>query len=95
MSILAEFYRGEINPSERFIKKESEYYKMSATLSDIIDEFIKLLNDEEYELFEKITDSISQIDSISEEECFTKGFCTGVKMILEVLNHKSNNFNNF
>ena len=92
MSILKDLYYGEINPAERYVKKESNYYKLSEQLTENIDKFTKQLNDQEKQLFEKITDSIYYINGISEEECYTKGFCTGAKMILEILAHKSDNF---
>ena len=95
MSILRDLYYGEIKLSEKYVKNGSKYYKMSEKLSDDIDNFIKLLNAEEYEFFDRILDSMLQIGGICDEECFTKGFCTGAKMMLEILNFKSDNFNDF
>ncbi len=95
MSILKDLYYGNIKPSERYVKKESEYHKETVKLSNDIDEFIKLLNNKENELFERIIDTIYAIKELSEEECFIKGFCTGAKMMLEISNYKSNNFIDF
>ncbi len=92
MGVIKDFYFSDIKPSERYVKRESEYYKLSVKLSDDIDEFMGLLSDKENQLFEKIIDSIYYINSISEEECFTNGFCIGVKMMVEVINYKSENF---
>ena len=92
MDVLKDFYCSDIKPSERYVKRGSEYHKLSSKLSDDIDMFMGLLSDKENHLFEKIIDSIYCISSISEQECFTNGFCIGVKMILEVINYKSENF---
>ncbi len=54
MSILNEFYNGNIRPSEKFIKKENEYYKINYELSNKIDELRLQLSKEQKKLFDEI-----------------------------------------
>lgn len=59
---------------------------------DDIDKFIKLLNDNEKDLFENIIDKKLSLICIVERESFLEGFCMGAKIILEVMYFKSSNF---
>ncbi len=95
MSILKDLYYGEIKPSEKYVKKGSEYQKLSNQLIEHINELKESLNDKEKQLCEKITDDNIALNVISEREFFTEGFCTGAKMMWEILNYKSNNFIDF
>lgn len=92
MSILEELYKGNVNPSDKYIKENSEYAEINKQLTKYIDELLPLLNDEEKQLCEKIADTASNLGYISEKERFVEGFCTGAQIVLELLNYKSENF---
>ncbi len=92
MSILSELYNGNISPSEKFIKKNSEYYKRNCELMEKTEEFTAKLNDEEKREFEEIENSQIALCSLLEEEMYIEGFCTGIKLMQEIMNYKSENF---
>ena len=92
MSTLEQLYFGNINPFSRMIKKDSPYEKVNKELVNQIDRFTKKLNKEEAELFDKIADTVSELNCISEKECFIEGFRLGTKAICEVLFSNSENF---
>ncbi len=92
LNILKELCKGNIKPSEKSIKKEGQYDEIFNQLIDDIDKLKVSLNKEEKVLLDKILDMEISLNCISEEENFIDGFCTGIKMILEVLNYKSENF---
>ena len=92
MSILNELYNGNISPSEKFIKKNSEYYKLNGELIDKMSEFTAKLKSEEKARFEEIETYAIKLCAICEEEMYIDGFCTGVKLIQEITNYKSENF---
>ena len=92
MSILEELYDGNIRPFERYIKSDSEYQKLSNQLSEHLNTFMTLLNDKEKQLYEKIEAGFSDLNYISEKECFIEGFRIGVQIMWEVIHFKSKNY---
>ncbi|MBQ8001272.1 MAG: hypothetical protein IJ298_08785 [Ruminococcus sp.] len=92
MSILEELYNGNITPCEMFVKKGSEYQKLSTQLTEYIDDLLPLLTKEERELYEKIEETISERSCISEREHFIQGFRLGAGLIRELEHYKSSNF---
>lgn len=92
MSVLEELYNGNINPSEKFIKKGSEYDKLTKQFSDCSDKLMKLLNNEQKALLNESSDIMSNLCYINEKEAFTEGFCIGAQMILDIMNFNSKNF---
>lgn len=92
MSVLEELFNGNINPTEKYIKKGSEYQKLHQELTDYIDELLPLLNGDEQAICEKIADNASKLSYITEKERFIEGFCLGAKLVLEILQYKSSNY---
>ncbi len=92
MSVLAELYHGNVNPSERFIKKSGEYGRLMEELTERMDEFTPALNEKERELYEKIEDIITELGGISEEDCFVEGFRLGAQIMWEIFRGENRNF---
>lgn len=92
MSILEELYHGNINPSEKFIKKSGEYGSLLEELTARMDEFIPALNEKEKQLYEKIEDIITELGYISEKDCFVEGFRLGAQIVWEILHSENRNF---
>lgn len=53
MTILEELYNGNINPSSRFIKNDSEYQRVNHQLTEYLDKLMMSLDDDEKQLYEK------------------------------------------
>lgn len=92
MSILKDLYYGNIEPSQRFIKKDSEYKKIQGEFVDCLEELNATLTEEQKRLRVQIEDKSLAMCCISEEERFIDGFCMGAKMMLEIINFKSSNY---
>ncbi len=92
MSILEELYNGNIRPSEKFIKKESEYNELFNQLNNKIDSFLLNLNQNEKKLFEEIDTTVIKLTDISQKEYFFEGLYIGANLILEIMNYTSANF---
>ena len=92
MSILKKLYNGNINPSEKFIKADGDYKKVNDNLVENLEKLIKTLNCDEKKLFRELESNVLALSSINQEEAYIDGFCTGAKVILEILFYKSKNF---
>ena len=86
MTILEELYNGNINPSEKFIKKDSEYRSLMNEYAEQIDKLTAILDNGEKELFEKIMETGVSIGYISDKENFIGGFCLGARIMIEIPN---------
>ncbi len=93
MSILEELYDGNINPSQMFIKNGSEYKTLCAQLAEYTSELMSLLNSEEKQLFEKISDKNADLTYLSEKDRFMEGFRIGANIMWEIIHSESTNFN--
>ena len=92
MTILEQFYSGDINPSELYIKNDSKYQSISKQISEDVDVLMLTLNDNEKQLCEKIGENITELNYISEKDRFMEGFTIGAQMMWEVIYYKSENF---
>lgn len=92
MHILEDLFNGDIGGLEKYIKDNSEYKKTNKHLSELSHKLISSLNNEELNIFNDIDSTYTQLAYISEKECFIKGFCVGMKMMLEIITYESPNF---
>lgn len=92
MSLLEEFFYGNIQPSEKIFKKEGEYQKNTKEVFKKIENFSSHLNADDIKLSESIFDDIFSLNAICEKEYFIDGFCLGMKLMYEIINYKSEIF---
>ena len=84
MNTIQDLYYGRISPYEMSISTAPEYQKLKA-LADKNENLLKeTLSDEQKELLEKLTESITDISSISERDMFIAGFRLGMKLMIDV-----------
>ena len=84
MNTIQDLYYGRISPYEMSISTAPEYQKLK-TLADKNENLLKeTLSDEQKELLEKLTESITDISSISERDMFIAGFRLGMKLMIDV-----------
>lgn len=89
MYLLDRLWRGDIAPSERYIRTGSEYQKISKTFCGVADTLHSGLSPEEKELWEEANRLKSELTMLSEEDIFIYGFRMGARMILDVVgDHK-------
>ena len=92
MPILEDLFSGNINPVDKYVKHGGEYHKANSKLMDKINSLQKSMNKEENELFDNIVEDFNKLGYITDRESFIDGFCLGLKMVAEVIFHKSESF---
>ena len=86
MNILEEIYNGNINPSEKFVKKDGEYGRLLNEYAEQMDKLTAMLDDDRKKLLESILETDGAMEQISHKESFIEGFCLGAGIMLEILN---------
>ena len=86
MGILEELWYGNISTCERDFKKGSKYSELLGYIVRYEKNLQKRLNDEEKEIFEKLTECTNEMYGIAEREAFVRGFVLGARIIIEVMN---------
>ena len=84
MNTIQDLYYGRISPYEMSISTAPEYQKLKALADRNEDLLRESLSDEQKELLEKLTESITDISSISERDMFIAGFRLGMKLMIDV-----------
>ena len=88
MSTIQDLYYGRISPYEMSISTAPEYQKLKALADRNEDLLRESLSDEQKELLEKLTESITDISSISERDMFIAGFRLGMRLMIDVMKDK-------
>ena len=85
MNIIEDLYYGRIAPYEVSMTATPEFEKLKALAAENEDLLRATLSDEQKEQLEKLTESVTDISSVSEREMFIIGFRLGVKLMIDVL----------
>ena len=94
MNMLEEFYYGNINPQEKFFKRETEYAKFVRIVSDNEEKLTAYLTGEEQHLFSQLMNAQSEILDVEARERFIEGWKLGAKFMLDTfLVPRNNPFN--
>lgn len=84
-SILKELWFGNLAPSEKPYKANSEYQKLTDKRFKIRDKLCKTLTAEQLKLFEEYDDTVEDCSSAQGAEAFAQGYGLGVKITIEAL----------
>ena len=85
MYLLEQLWRGNIAPSERYIRSNSEYKKVSQAFCDAAEKMEKELNPEGKKYWREVADLQSDMNMLAEEDIFIYGFRMGARMILDII----------
>ena len=85
MYLLNKLWRGDISPTERYIRPESEYKRISKAFCDAAERLQEQLSPEGKQLWEEIDRLRADMTMLSEEDIFIYGFRMGARMILDVV----------
>ena len=85
MYLLKKLWYGNVNPSERYGRRGSEYKKMTAEANDCMDRLIAELTPKGSEILEEFLDKHMDLNSICEEDTFIRGVRIGAQFILDVV----------
>ena len=85
MFMLDKLWRGEITPSEKYIRRGSEYEVLLQRISGLEDSIRRELSEEGQRKFETYLDLRDDLQSIEDRETFFSAFRMGAGMILDVV----------
>ena len=85
MQILEDLYLGDIRPSERFFKRNSQYAKALDEVVKVGDALTASLNNDEKKLFEDFMDAQREVTVLTDCETFCYAFKLGAKIMRDVL----------
>ena len=85
MYLLDKLWRGDIAPSDRYIRPDSEYKKVARAFCDVADRLQDQLAPEGKKLWEEADRLKSDMVMLTEEDVFIYGFRMGARMILDVI----------
>ena len=85
MYLLDKLWKGDIAPSERYIRPGSEYKRKSKAFCDAAERLQEQLSPEGKSLWEDVDRLKADMAMLSEEDIFIYGFRMGARMILDVV----------
>ena len=85
MQILEDLYLGDVRPSERSFKRNSQYAKALDEVVKVSDVLTASLNKDEKKLFEDFMDAQREVSVLTDCETFCYAFKLGAKIMLDVL----------
>lgn len=92
MFVLQELWRGNITPSERFVRSGSEYKKIAGKLSDEMDRLMEAISPEARKQLENIGNLRADMTVLANEDIFIYAFRMGARLMLDVLGEYKGQF---
>lgn len=92
MKILEELYYGNISPSEKAIKRGSEYETLLNSLCENDEVFIDTLSQEQKAIYDKVKKCREELATMTEKEMYIDGFRLGACIMLDVVCGESKHF---
>ena len=85
MQVLEDLYLGDIHPSERSFKKDSQYSKALNEVVKSGDALIETLTKKQQEQFEAYMTAQHEVNVLTDCESFIYAFRLGAKIMMDVL----------
>ena len=85
MSILEEFWYGNIEPAEFDTSPSPEHREILLLISRNEDKLLATMTDAQKELFSRYTDCVREYQAMAECLLFQNSFSLGAKMMLEIM----------
>ena len=85
MLILEDLYLGDVHPSERSFKRNTQYAKALDDLVKAGDALTDTLTEKQREMFEEYMTAQREVNILTDCETFCYGFMLGAKMMMDVL----------
>ena len=84
-NILGEVWHGNISPQEDSRNNTPEMKKLMEYMARHHDNLVKVLTEEQRDIFERFDDCWSEYASLAEEAIFVYAFRLGAQMMLDIL----------
>lgn len=85
MYLLKDLWDGNVTPGERYIRRNSEYKKVTEETNEYMERLTAELSLEGAATLEKLLDKNLTLSSIAEEDSFIRGVRIGAQFILDVV----------
>ena len=85
MSILEEFWYGNIEPTEYDTSSSKEYKEMFQLISRNEEKLLAIMIDEQTDLFSRYQDCVREFQTMAECLLFQNSFRLGARMMLEIM----------
>ena len=85
MFVLEKLWKDGLTPSEKYTRKDGDYYKVLLKLSNENDKVCIELTDKGKECFENFCELQSELRSISDRETFIEAFRLGARFVLDIV----------
>lgn len=85
MYVLEKLWREGLSPSERFVRRGSEYQRLMQTLCQEEDALSKELNEDGKAVLERYIKAQQDVIICSEQETFINAFRLGAQMVLDIV----------
>ena len=85
MLILEELYLGDVRPSERSFKRNTQYAKALDNLVKVGDELTDTLTEKQKEMFEDYMAAQREVNMLTDCETFIYAFRLAAKIMLDIL----------
>lgn len=85
MQVLEDLYMGDIHPSERSFKRDSQYARALNKTVKAGDAFIDTLTEKQKEQFEAYMTAQREVNVLTDCETFIYAFRLGAKIMIDVL----------
>ena len=85
MLILEDLYLGDVHPSERSFKKDSQYARALNETVKAGDALIDTLTEKQKEMFEDYMTAQREVNALTDCETFIYAFRLGAKIMIDVL----------
>ena len=86
MGAISELYRGKISAPTDIKVRVDEYDKLNASAYNLYDQITDGMKMDAAASIEKLVDIHRQMESITSEDSYTRGFRDGAKLMLDMLN---------
>ena len=89
MSILEEFWYGNLDPAEYDASSSEEYKELLQLISRNEEKLLATMTDPQKDLFSRYQDCVREFQAIAECLLFQNSFRLGAKMILDIMKEVS------
>ena len=85
MFFIENLWYGNIRPSQKAIRKDSQYHKTLTHLTSLTTSLLADFSEEQRKLYNEIANVQGELDAIESKENFVEGFRYGAGMMLDVI----------
>ena len=85
MFVLDKLWRGDLTPSEKFVRQGSEYRDKQLRISHIADQNTGELSQKGQELFQEFLAAQMELQYMEDQDTFIEGFRMGAGLLLDVV----------